>query len=243
MISTPLLQRLPSPLKTLLRIARRQVGASPIQQVFRELERRGVAVEKARVLEVFGGDGTLHVQDYAGLVGSLEIWELNAEFANRLRSRFPMARVRTGDSFRLAEESRSRFDIVVIDNPNLFTVTPKDLYLSCLNLLGHDPVFVFMVVTNLRPPTRRLWPPLRTLPDLESVLEHRRRLFPGHAPEDIPLDAMRRTYGDLARARGYELEWSFARRRHYAHYLVFKLRRAPPPGPAAGTEPRDPGRG
>jgi hypothetical protein len=58
---------------------RRSLGLSPTQYIFRELRRRGVTLNDLSALEVFGGTGGLHTQDYAAQVRRLELWEINPD--------------------------------------------------------------------------------------------------------------------------------------------------------------------
>jgi len=223
-----LLHHLPKPIKRQLRAARRGIGGSPIQQVFAELERRGVTVRDARALEVFGGDGDLHVRDYAHRVGTLEIWDREPSVESQLRKSFPGARITIGDSFQLIRETQNHYDIVVMDNPLSYTVTPADLFMDSLQKVSVAPVFILNVVCDIDPATRRAWPAFQLLGDVEAILERRRAMFRTQLPEHISLEQMTSVYAELARTLGFETEWSYSRRRHYGHYLVFRLRRLVP---------------
>ena len=224
-----LLQRLPTPIKSRLRALRRGIGGSPIQQVFAELERRGTPVRQSRVLEVFGGNGDLHVKDYAPRVGALEVWELDHSFEPRLRRNVPTALIRIGDAFQLIKQTSYCYDIVVVDNPVSMSATPLELCVDLLAKVTAEPVFIFNVIPDLRPSVRRRWPALRHLTDVETLLQRRRVMFNTDTPEHVPLERMTRAYVELARPRGFELDWSFTKRRHYGDYLVLKLRPAAEP--------------
>ena len=72
---------------------RRNLGASPMRRLCRQLQERGVDLGRLRALEVFGDDGTRHTLDYAPMVASLDIWEIRSdrEATLRPRSRFELA--------------------------------------------------------------------------------------------------------------------------------------------------------
>ena len=64
-------RRLPEPAARALRAMRRNLGASPMRRLCRQLQERGVDLGRLRALEVFGDDGTRHTLDYAPMVASL----------------------------------------------------------------------------------------------------------------------------------------------------------------------------
>lgn len=88
-----------------------------------DLGTAGYKLDEFNVLEMFAGDGSRHVMDYAKRVKSVELWEVNPNLIADLGFKFPTATVRCVDSMKeaLSPDHQARFDMVVVDAPlNLF---------------------------------------------------------------------------------------------------------------------------
>lgn len=93
----------------------------PMLRVVQRLQSLGVELGRLRALEFFAREGDWQTVSYAGLVASLEAWEINPACEAALRRNVPQARVRIGDSYQFARqpEYAGRFDLVVLDNPQV----------------------------------------------------------------------------------------------------------------------------
>jgi len=83
---------------------------SPMQRVLRALEKRGVDLQAARAVEVFGGTGIFHTLDYASRVARLEVWEIDPKHDATLKSNLPQAVVRITDAYAQVKETALRSD-------------------------------------------------------------------------------------------------------------------------------------
>ena len=96
---------------------RRALGFSPMQQVLRELRRRGVDVGSLNAIELFGGCAKRHTLDYAGRVAHLEVWEIDPTCEPALHRTIPSATIRIVDTYEEIRKTSDRFDLIVVDNP------------------------------------------------------------------------------------------------------------------------------
>jgi|WetSurSiteA1Bulk_404760.scaffolds.fasta_scaffold00959_4 hypothetical protein len=90
---------------------------NPIQKVLEILQLHGFDLNSAYALEMFGRKGDWHTKFYANQVNKLEVWEINPEFLPELRSNLPQAIIKTVDSFEEIKTTSSKYDLIVIDNP------------------------------------------------------------------------------------------------------------------------------
>lgn len=96
---------------------RRFFGITPIGNVFKLLERRGWALEKMAVLELFGGTGKIHLRHYIERVDSILAWEIDPASAAILQERFPQLECRQVDTYEAIHSESRRFDLIISDNP------------------------------------------------------------------------------------------------------------------------------
>ena len=69
-------------------------------------------------LDFFAREGDWQTKYYAKKVKHIHAWEINPSFAKQLRKNlFEYGDVVIGDSFKLADETNIKFDIIVFDNP------------------------------------------------------------------------------------------------------------------------------
>jgi hypothetical protein len=208
---------------------RRRLGLSPTQEVFREIQRRGVRTREKAAVEVFAGTGFRHTIDYHPFVGTLEVWEVNPAYEATLRRNLPGAAVRITDSFEEVRLTARRFGIIVVDN----TITTfgkgyvehLDLFPDIFRLADDSCVLLLNVCPQVPEP-------LRT----DAVRMSRRASFYRSAtPHDIPIERMVEVYAQLMADHGFRLAWHFERRRAHRdgiHYLAMGLSRTvqPPAG-------------
>lgn len=199
---------------------RRGLGLSPTQQVFREIERRGYDVRRAKALEVFAGTGFRHTIDFRDAVGALEVWEVNPAYEQALRKNLPGATIKITDSFEEIRRTSERFDIVVVDNT--ITTFGKgyvehfDLFPDIFRIAADRCVLVLNVCPDVPESLRG-----------DAVrMERRASFYRTNRPEDVPIGRMVDIYSNLMKERGFQLDWSFDRRRAHRdgiHYLALAL--------------------
>src|SRR3982750_2661129 len=96
--------------KPLARRVAKTVFGTPMKRIMAELRSRDIQISQLRALELFGGAGEGHLIDYARLVRSLEIWEIDPSLELTLKQRFPRAIVRITDAFEEARQTNSIYD-------------------------------------------------------------------------------------------------------------------------------------
>jgi hypothetical protein len=95
----------------------RFLGMRPLQKVIKRIENCNHVLANMVALEVFGGVGDGHLRDYASLVQSLTIWEIDQRACDILAKRFPPAEVKCVDSYDEVAKCSTCFDLVVVDSP------------------------------------------------------------------------------------------------------------------------------
>ena len=199
-----------------------------MEQVVRQLGRRGVALNKLAALEIFGRDGRWHTRYYAGLVRMLEVWEIDEQYREALRCNLPMAKVKITDSFVEINRTGQLYDLIVLDNP-IFG-DPRDpsdycehfdLFPAVFRVASDSAVLIVNVIPKQGRAARGKYPHLLN----SAHLERRASFYQTDRPHNIPINRMIRTYKTLAQSSGFEIEWYFSRSRGLVHYLVLKLSR------------------
>jgi len=225
MMLRTLLHNLPEPAKAPLRAVVRGVGAAPMRQVVKELRRRGVALGECRALEVFGGEGSLHVKDYAPYVASLEIWEYNPRLEPRLRANFPAATVKIVDSYQEIKRATNKYDLIVVDNPGSIHqghCEHFDILDDLFRVANSPAVIVLQTIPTGSDELRKTYPYILN----DEQLEIRRAFYRTDRPDAVSLETMAAVYTDIVASHGWTVEWHFFQKRHYTFYLLaLKIRR------------------
>lgn len=211
-------------------MVRRALRLSPMQRVCKELERRGVRLSELRALELFGSDGDRHLKDYAASVASLEIWEIDPAYEAVLRRRFPGATLRIVDSYEQIKKTPATYDFISADAyaERIYGGHCEhfDLFPNLFRIASPSAVIVLNVLPRFDDELRTRWSFVFDKDDVGAHLSCRRSFYRTSRPECITFEEMIGVYEDLARSNGFELEWHFFQKRHYAYYLVFKVRRS-----------------
>jgi hypothetical protein len=196
-----------------------------MQKVLRDLSAKNVKLSELITLEMFGYTGKYHTKDYARLVKSLAVWEINPAYEESLKKNLPEANITIADSFKELNKTSRKYNFIVIDNnvglmgesyehfrafPGLFRITMD----SCIILIN--------VVPTLNEELCK---------DKNHLLE-REQFYETPNPENIPLDKIVSTYQKLINKAGYALEWYFLQDRrkflqksNVVYYLVMKIKK------------------
>jgi len=226
--------------RPMARRAAKAIFDTPMKRLIAELEKRDVRMSQTRALEVFGATGDGHLVDYAPLVKSLEIWEIDLTLECTLKRRFPRAEVKITDAFAEAKQTDSVYDLIVIDNP-LSTYGSYcehfELFPSVFRIAADGCVIVVDVIPEASEVARKVYPYLFN----DEQVRRRREFYRTRNPEKISIPEMLDTYRSLAIDCGFTLEWHIAvkrdplaakavkaflpHRQGLMWYLAFKVRR------------------
>jgi hypothetical protein len=197
-----------------------------MKRLLRGLRARGVELDRLEAVEVFGGTGELHTKEYASCVRTLEVWEIEPRFEAALRRNLPEAQVKITDSFQEINNTSRRYDLIVVDNPlsnwGGGHCEHFDLFPEVLRLARDETILVLNVIPSMNALHRYRWPHVFN----EGQLDRRRKFYEVSDPKQIALARIKRTYRVLCAKEGIDVAWAFTVRRHAAHYLALKLRRA-----------------
>jgi hypothetical protein len=198
--------------KVLFWQARRKLHITPMYQVMRGIESRGVSLHKLTALELFGHTGKMHTVDYAPFVKSLEVWEIDPDCELALHENLPDARIRIVDSCKQLLVSEGTFDLIVVD--------------SWTRMFGghieHFELFpdIFRVMNEFTILILNIMPEIYTNTFLEKDHYQRRRTF-YHVdnPSLVPPKSMIKSYKALSQQNGYDIAWWFVKDRYFMHSL------------------------
>lgn len=216
---------------------RRKLRLSPTQQLFRELERRGVKLGELSALEVFGGNGDMHTKDYAARVASLEVWEVDTAKEQRLRRNLPMAELKITDAFTEIKTVSGRYDLIVIDNPEKMYGNHAEhfeIFPEVFRVALDSSVIITTVIPGFSDPDGEN----RSRLFSEAHLARRRAFYQTSRPEKVSFGEMIAAYQSRINDQGFDLEWHFFRQRTLdarLHYLVLKIKRRAPSEGRAGA--------
>lgn len=220
-----------SPIRKYLWAFRRTLGLSPMQQVMRELERRGLRLKEMEALEVFAHSGFLHTRDYHPHVARLEAWELDPRQEAALRRNLPGAEVKITDSYEEIRKTPRQYDLILLDAPDSVY---GDHGQFCEHFVMLPEVFrvaaaATVLILNVVPgyPNGQ---PHRTQ-FTENHLAYRRQFYGTDHPAWLPITDMIPVYRRQIEAHGFELEWYFSlprTRKDRVHYLVLKIKKRGP---------------
>ncbi len=217
-----------SPVRKYLWAFRRALGLSPMQQVMRELERRGVRLKEMEALEVFAHSGFLHSRDYYPYVAHLEAWELDPAQEAALRRNLPGAEVKITDSYEEIRKTPRKYQLILLDAPDSVYGDRGQycehffMFPEAFRVAADSAVLILNVVPGYPNGTAR--PSQFTA----KHLDYRHRFYGTDHPARLPIADMIPVYRRGIEAHGFELEWHFSlprTRRGRVHYLVLKIKR------------------
>ena len=210
-------------IRGVVRATRRHLQLTPMKRVLNELTKRGVSVGDLVALEIFGCSGEGHVKDYASLVSSLEVWEIDPQFENTLRRHFPNATVNITDSYQEIKRTSKKYDLIIVDNGT--STRPGgycehfDLFPDIFRIAGDSCILVLNVIPEIDQKDTKGYPYLFN----DEQLARRRIFYKTDRPEKVTFAQMLDTYRDLCRTYSFSLDWHFFERRNFIYYLVLRL--------------------
>jgi hypothetical protein len=216
-----------SPVRKYLWAFRRTLGLSPMQQVMRELERRGVRLRSLDALELFAHSGFLHSRDYHPHVARLEAWEIDPHQEAALRRNLPGAEVKITDSYEEIKKTHRKYNLILLDAPDS-VYGEHDQY--CEHFLMLPEVFraaadSTVLILNVVPGYPNGTP--RPSQFTTKHLDYRRQFYGTDHPACVPIADMIPRYRREIESHGFELEWHFSlprTRKGRVHYLVLKIK-------------------
>lgn len=114
---------------------------APMRGVCQLLQDKDIDLRSLNALEFFAGEGDWQTVSYARKIKSLDAWEINPELESALRRNLPNAKIRIGDSYKLANlpEFKNKFNFIVFDNPQV-TFGSKNEYCEHFEALELIPI-------------------------------------------------------------------------------------------------------
>jgi hypothetical protein len=195
-------------------------NAQITQELVNGIIQKGFRLSTAKALEVFGRKGDWHTVYYAPMVSSLEVWEMDSNFYSDLCRNLPNATVKITDSFSEVRYTTSKWDFIVIDNPQ--GVFGEGQYCEHFELFPHlfrivKPSSVIVININLEPYDLHKNP---------SWLQRRQRFYLRARSEKLLPEEAARHYYRLCAENGFRVDWHFfIPRNSFISYLAFGISR------------------
>lgn len=115
-------------------------GKFTLQQILKDIH-----YEKSwSSLEVFGGNGSGHLTEYAFYNKKAEIWELYPENADILKCKFRNSLIKQTDSLKEIKKCDKVYNLVILDTPA--TMKNKDLIKDAYRLVQPNGYLIFRVI-------------------------------------------------------------------------------------------------
>jgi|TARA_B110000196_G_C21153068_1_gene671063 hypothetical protein len=92
------------------------------KELIKKLESKKVDFKQFETIELFGRDGSWQTSEFAKIVKSIEIWEIELKWEEKLK-KIPNSTIKIKDSISAlkSEINLPKFDLILIDNPmNIF---------------------------------------------------------------------------------------------------------------------------
>ena len=213
-------------IRNLFRMARRKLHLTPMKKVLRELKRRGLNPKDFNALEVFGSSGEGHLKDYASLVSTLEIWEIDPEYEKILRRFFRRAEVKIADSFKEIKTTSKKYNFIVVDNGTSISSASYgrhcehfDLFPDIFRIAMDSSVLILNIIPEVDSVALKAYPYLFN----DEQLLHRKNFYKTNRPEKMTSEEMVEAYRKMLMANDFNLEWYFFQKRNFIYYLVLKI--------------------
>jgi hypothetical protein len=212
---------------TILVNIHRRFIPNPMRDLLKELKKRRVKLKELKALELFGKDGLMHTKDYASKISSLEIWEINPQFEDKLKANLPMAEIKITDSYEEIKKTTKKYNFIVIDNPmsshgeyfEHFAFFPH-----IFNVAMDSTILIANIIPEVSEDDVKKYPYLFN----KQQLDMRKSFYETNQPEKIPIEKMVETYEKHAQKYGFFSEWYFVKKRNFIYYLILKIKKSKP---------------
>ncbi|MCY6353981.1 nucleoside-diphosphate sugar epimerase/dehydratase [Clostridium sp. ZS2-4] len=198
---------------------------TPMVNIQKKIEEKGVKFNKLKVLEVFGGNGKGHTLEYYNKVNNLEVWEINPEYEKDLKENLPKADIKITDTFEEVKITEKKYDMVVIDNsPGMF-----GNHCEHLDLIKFVPRIIndeAIIILNIVPERTEKTDNYKYAECFNEKHNNFRKLFYETLnPEKIDINYMVKIYEKFFLSKNFKLEWYLYEKRSFVYYLVLKLKK------------------
>ena len=184
-----------------------------IKEIVKELTDRGVDMTSMKALDFFAREGDWQTAYYARRVAEIHAWEIDPIYEHALRRNLPVnSKITIGDSHSLAKTCRTKFDLIVLDNPQGCYGAGYCEHFDALDvvlpLLKDSSVLIFNVKTR----------PFNY--DNKAEWKNRRNLFYGREASELSEEFVREFYERLLSKCGFVTDFSFLTTRPQEEGLV-----------------------
>jgi hypothetical protein len=195
----------------------------PVYKVLDKINER-FPLKNSVALEAFAYTGALQTTAYKHLPKYLEAWEIAADCKPELEKNLPGATVKITNSFEEVLRCKTKFNFINVD-------TMQGIFGDyCENFEFFPIMFNVMqdeciVNLNVIPHAAGKWRKKYSTVFNKEHLTRREKFYRTGDPENVTLDQMLKTYGEIAAEKGYSIIWHYYQKRTLTYYLVLHLKK------------------
>lgn len=198
-----------------------------MKRILLKLKKFGIQLNKMDGIELFGRDGGWQTVTYANKLKSLEVWEIDLQFKEKLKKNLPNAKIKFLDSINeiktKSTKELGKYNFIVIDNPqNCYGEYCEhfDVLKNISKLINKEAIIIFNI--NLHP---------FNYEKNQKWKSRRNKFYNNENTANMDIKFLLEFYENYFNNLGFDTEFKFnvEREAHedidYLHYLVFKIRR------------------
>lgn len=184
-----------------------------IKEIVRRLSENNIDLTSMKALDFFAREGDWQTSYYANIVSEVHAWEIDPSFESALRSNLPSnAKIVIGDSHALAAVCDTKFNLIVLDNPQGCYGNGYCEHFEALDaivpLLTDSSLLIFNVKTKpFNYEDKREW-------------KRRRDSYYGREASELSEDFVKSFYEALLLRKGFDTKFSFIVKRPQEEGLV-----------------------
>lgn len=195
----------------------------PIYKILQVINNR-FPLTGCTALEAFSYTGAWQARAYKNYPSYHEAWEIDTTCEPHLKKNLPKANIKITNSFEEILRCDKKFNFINVD-------THQGLFGAyCENFEFFPLIFRVMqdeciVNLNVIPHASAAWKNRYHTLFNEEHLARRKAFYKTENPENVTLDQMLTTYGEIAAQYGYSIIWHYYKQRTLTYYLVLHLKK------------------
>jgi hypothetical protein len=195
----------------------------PIYDVLNEINKR-FPLKGCHALEAFSYTGAWQARAYRDYPAYHEAWEIDPWCKPFLEKNLPKAKIKITNSFEEVLRCDKKFDFINVDtHQGLFGAYCEnfEFFPLMFRIMKDECVVNLNVIPYAGPEWRKKYSTLFN----KEHLERREAFYRTGNPEEVTLDQMLKTYGEIAKKNNYSITWHYYKQRTLTYYLVLHLKK------------------
>lgn len=175
-------------------------------------------------LEAFSYTGAWQARAYRDYPSYHEAWEIDKAYESSLKKNLPKANIKITNSFEEILTSDKKFNFINVDtHQGLFGAYCEhfEFFPLLFGVIKDECVVNLNVIPNASAKWRSRYSTLFN----KEHLARRDAFYKTGNPENVTLDQMLKTYGEIAQQNNYTITWHYLQQRTLTYYLVLHLKK------------------